>query len=924
MNAAGVVGRDGVLDEAWTALVARRTVLLTGPAGIGKTAVLRELVSRARAAGYLVVGCSPTEAETPLPLAALADLLQPLQSHRDGLPGPQRDAVDAALLLGRPDQEVLDERSLAAATRTMLETAAERAGGRLLIAVDDAQWLDPPSERALRFVLRRLANIAVLVSGRISDADHAPLGLDASPESLVRLSLAPLGVGPLHHLISRRFGVALSRPLLARVAHESGGNALLAIELARAVLRLPVPPLPNEDLPVNASIKELVAATVAAMPEPSRTAVRLAALLSMPKVAELEGAGVEPSTLDPVEEAGLVTVAADGRIRFVHPTHASAVRAGIPAGQRRRLDTMLAGSLTDPDERARHLARVTTTPDASVADELDAAAARARTHGAPELAAGLYDRAAELTPAADVERRSTRRLAAVHCRFDSGDFANAGKQADAIAGALAGDARADALLLRAAIAWSADDVADAVTAATRALDAATPQSVLAGRIHAHLAVFVEHPPLARAHAEAAGRLLTRSDATAGPGHRGVLGQDDRGTLASALMLLFYNEVRSGQPARLDLLDRALELEAGEPSWLAGTIPAIFWKAIDEHDRARDRLSWMYERALSVGDEPFQHELLTHLGETEIYAGRYADAARWTDAAHELGEQLASGMVAETWLTAMCDVHAGHLDRAAAVAAEGLRVAVETDDWWRRRIHLLLAGITALGLGRFADAAGAFADLATAIDDTGLVEPLASRFEADWVEACVGAGDFDGAEQALDRLQARHLRLPRPWTALGMARSHVLIAAGAGRPVDDVLEGLLAAYAAIPVDVVPLERARSLLVAGVAHRRARRKRPAREAIETAVAQFDALGARAHADRARAELARVGGRPASPLTLTATEERVAALATTGRTNRAIADALFISPKTVEANLARVYRKLGIATRAELGVALAAREV
>jgi len=175
---------------------------------------------------------------------------------------------------------------------------------------------------------------------------------------------------------------------------------------------------------------------------------------------------------------------------------------------------------------------------------------------------------------------------------------------------------------------------------------------------------------------------------------------------------------------------------------------------------------------------------------------------------------------------------------------------------------------------------------------------------------------------LERLQRRHDNLPRPWTSLGLARSHLLVAAAAGRPVDEAVAALEAALEAVPPDVVPVERARCLLVAGVAHRRARRKRPARDALEAATAAFDALGARALADRARDELTRVGGRPGDPLELTPTEDRVARLAAAGRTNRAIADVLFVSPKTVEANLARVYRKLGITSRAELGGVMADR--
>ncbi|MGN6608160.1 MAG: helix-turn-helix transcriptional regulator [Jatrophihabitans sp.] len=314
--------------------------------------------------------------------------------------------------------------------------------------------------------------------------------------------------------------------------------------------------------------------------------------------------------------------------------------------------------------------------------------------------------------------------------------------------------------------------------------------------------------------------------------------------------------------------------------------------------------------------------MTHLAETEIQAGRYVDARRWVDAARELGAQLASGLVAETWLGGLLDACVGELEAAGATAAEQLRIAAETDDWWRRRIHLLLAGNVALAAGRPAEAASAYTELAAAIDALGLVEPLASRFEPDWVEACVGAGDPATTEQALQRLRRRHDRLPRPWTALGIARSTVLVEAAAGRPVDDALAALDEAYAALPADVVPLERARCLLVAGIAHRRARRKREARERLDAAVAAFDELGAASWAARARAELTRLGERVAAPLELTATEHRVARLAADGRTNRVIADTLFISPKTVEANLARVYRKLGITSRAELGVALAGR--
>jgi DNA-binding CsgD family transcriptional regulator len=908
-----VVGRDAVLDQAWTVLRGSGTVLLEGAAGIGKTTVLRALVERAQTSGMVVLACGPTEIEQQLPLAAVADVLRPLDRRIDLLPDPQRDAARAALAAST---DPVDELALGAALRALVDEAAAETSAGLLLVVDDAPWLDPPSERALRFLVRRVAGrVAVLTSCRVTDSGPGPVPLGLDEAAVTRFRLAPLGLGPLHHLLTGRFDVPLPRPLLGRLAQESGGNPLLAIEMLRAILRQPAQPRPGDDLPVAGSLQALVDDTLTALPDESQLAVRLAALLTSPTVDTLADAGVADEALDPAEGAGLVRVEDSGAVRFVHPVHAAAVRAALGSGLRRRLHRRLADACTDPDERARQLARCTTAADAAVADELAAAARRARDRGASEVAMDLYDRAAALTPADEPDVLHQRRLAAVRCRFDTGDYTVAGEQARALADELDGDARAEALLLRAEITWSADDVVGAREAAESALAVAGHSSRLAGRIHAHLASFKDElPDEAIVHARAALELLEQ-----GSSAPGSLVTDDRDFLVAAHFLLFFAEVRSGRPARPELLERALELEGAEPSRLAGTVPAIWWKGVDDHTRARARLSTLLERAVAIGDEPFQHEVICHLGETEVLAGRYADADRWITEATELGRQLSSGLASETWLRGMLEAHRGDLDTAAAVADEGLAEATRTGDAWRRRINLHLAGLTALAAGRHADAVSRFAELAGAVDQTGLVEPLGTRFEADWIEACVADGDLDTARSALDRLERRHSRLPRPWTTLGLARARVLMAAAEGRAVDDAISDLETARAAVPPDVTPLDRARCLLVVGVAHRRARRKKPARDALELAAVEFDALGARSLAARAREEIARIGGRAPTPFALTETEERVARLAADGRTNRAIADALFVSTKTVEANLARAYRKLGIARRGELAAAL-----
>ncbi|MBY8875657.1 AAA family ATPase [Micromonospora sp. PLK6-60] len=905
---ATLVGRDATVEQAWRALAGRSPVIVEGPSGIGKTALWRALVARAEQAGWLVLVAAPTEAEAVLPYAALADLLRPLAARVPALPLPQRVAAEVVLLATRADEPV-DERAVGAATRALLDAAA---GGDVpvLLTVDDPCWLDPPSERALRFALRRLTRRPrVLITHRThgDDPADAPLLLDddhlAGPPR--RVAVPPLGAGALHHIVRARLGGTLSRPLLARIARDAGGNPLLAIELARAVLRLPRTPSPGEDLPVPSSMRQLLAGTLDALPAGSRDAVRLAALLTVPTVADLARAGVSADAFDAAEEAGLLSVG-PRRIGFTHPLYAAAVREGVPAGVRQRLHRILADAVADPDERARQLARCTAAPDAAVATELAAAAARQRARGAPAVAAAWYERAADLTPAQATADRDRRLLDAVQCHLDSGDYAAAGAGADAAATRLAGPALAEALLLRATVAWCVDDLPGAVRTAERALAAAGDDTQLAGRVHAHLTLFHDAPEPARRHAEAA--IAHLSDRA-----------DERPLLAAALLLLFFHEVRAGRPARTELLDRGLALEAGEPSWLAGSIPAIWWRATDEHGRARDRLHDMLDRAVARGDEPWQHEVLTHLGEAELLAGRFTTAGEHIAAARELGEQLGTGLVGETWLAGLLDAYRGRLAEAGAVAEGGLRRAAELDDAWSRRIHLQLAGFVALSAGRMSEAAEAYGALAAELDGSRIAEPLAQRFEPDWIEACVGAGDLDTARAALARLARRHDRLPRPWTILGLARSRVLVVAAAGAdPVAELAE-LAAARARVPADVLPLDRARCLLVAGRAHRRARRRREAGAALSAAAAEFTGIGAVAFADRAQAELARIGRRAPAPTALTPTEERVARLAAQGRTNRAIADTLFISPKTVEANLARVYRKLCISSRAELGAAM-----
>lgn len=895
--AARVIGRDATLVAAQQAM-AGPGVVLEGPAGIGKTAVWQELLAQTTDATTLVA--APAESERLLPYAALADLLRPLTHLIPDLPPPQRAAAEMVTATA-PVIEPVDERTVGVAVRSLLEGA----GPPLLIAVDDCQWLDVPSARALRYTLRRLTDRPRLLLSRRTETDaELPLGLDQLRPPPDQVRVPPLGIGALHHILQDRLGVVLPRPVLTRITAESGGNPLLAIEIGRAVLRLPELPRPGDDLPVARSVQELLGQSLTSMPVHTRDALRLAALLSTPTLSTLRAAGVVAQDLDPAEEAGIIRVTGTA-LRFGHPLQAAVVRAGIPDGVRRRLQTRLAAVVADPDERARQLARATVEPDARVAAELEASGHRQWARGVPDLAAELLHRAAALTPEAAPEDRDRRLISGLRARYDSGDHPATDAAAARAVESLTGDARAEALLIRAVVAFVTRGHTPAARLAQQALAAATPGSTLAGRIHAHLGVFEDRPEAAARHGELALELLSDRPA-------------DRDMRCSAMLMQFYNEVRAGRPPRTELLERALRLERDEPSWLAGSIPGLWWTAVDDHPRAWQRMHRQLDHARAKGDEPLQLEVLLHLVQSQMLAGRWSAAERNLAQATDLGEQLGADLAEQDYLAAQLGIYRGDLDGYEPLVRQRLGQAEQDEDPWARRVYGLLAGQLALHRAHFAEAAGVYAQLWAQIRAQGLVEPLALRWEPDWIEACVGAGDLVAAGQVLDRLAQRHSGLPRPWTELGLHRSRVLVLAAGGADASIALAGLQDRLDALPADVLPLDRARCLLVAGLAHRRARRRGQARTALTAALAGFEALGANAFAARTRAELDRVGVR-ATEQELTATELRVATLAARGATNKTIAETLFISPKTVEANLARAYRKLGITSRAELGATL-----
>lgn len=811
--AAATVGRDDVVAEVEQARRHSGRIVLEGPPGIGKTTALRLILDRARDDGLLVLAASPTEVESNLPYGALADVLRPLHRHLPELPAPQQAALAAALLItdGPADADV-DERAVAAGTLALLARAARRP---CLVAVDDAMWLDESSARALTFALRR---VEVPVVACVRTGAGIPLGLD---RDAVVLPVEPLSPDQISTMLAARLEDRLAVDVVARVADESGGNPLLAWEIARAVLRSPRAPLPGEDLPLaEHSVTGMSRAALDGLPARTISALRLASLLSAPRTADLLALGTSLADLDPATEAGLVEVL-DGRISFLHPVYATAARTGLSAADRRELHLRLAGSVADPDERARQLARAHVDPDESVADEVAAAAHRLRAKGAPGAAAELLLRASDLTPLGD-ERRAARALEAARCRFDSGDFRAAAAIVRSVLESATGELAAAALLLLADLCWydGSIDPASPYDVASQALALAIDGSHTAGEIHSHLAIFAPRPADSARHAAQAVAVYE-----AEPGLEREL--------ASALFAQFLGEARAGYPPRTELLETALALEGDTPIWASGTVPAIWWVTIDDHDQARRRLERLLRHAVARGDESTTLEVLTHLVGAELLAGRL-------DAAAENLARLDDLDVPHEWesvlLRAELAWHRGVVETARPLI-DALSRTVES--WYSRGARLLAARL-AMADGRPDLAVERFQAVSRELEDLGIVEWQWQRHGPDWVEAALAAGDRAEAERVTARLRARHERLPRPWTRLAVARCAVLLGE------DGALEEAVAALAETPPDAVLVDRGRTALAAGL--------------LDEAAANFRRAGASGWLDRVastRAERRRTAG-------------------------------------------------------------------
>jgi DNA-binding CsgD family transcriptional regulator len=605
----------------------------------------------------------------------------------------------------------------------------------------------------------------------------------------------------------------------------------------------------------------------------------------------------------------VVQVDGKGRIRFSHPLLASAVYDAAPAGNRRRAHRMLAARVEDPEERARHLSLMADRPDEEVAGALDAAAASAAARGASAAAAELARRALELTEEPESDRGVRRALAASHYLLDAGDSTDARAVLEACdPNWVEGDLRAELLLSLGKISWFERDFDRGYEWLVDALEHVRDVE-LASQIHFEAAWLSQdrHPLRGIEHADA---VLELVDAERSPG-----------IYSKALLFGAYLRLITGQGADDDAYERGVALQE-EASWDDISPVSGMWPLLaDDFERARGFYEPGLVKSRAEGDEPSVQGTLVRLAEIDCWTGNWARADELANEGIELADRIGSSayLGSALYARAYVDAHLGRVDAARAAADRIVELFPRVEA--QAVLGPWVLGFLALSLDEPTGADEQLSRAASILEALGQQEPARYRLHPDLVEAVIRLGDLDRAERLLSELEERGRVFPRPWILATTARCRGLLLSAQG-DLDGaraVLEEALEQHARL---AMPFERARTLLVSGQLLRRRKERREARAAFEEALAVFERLGARLWAERTRAELARVQGRSA-PADLTPTEETIAGLAASGLTNRAIAERIFVSPKTVESNMARVYRKLGIRSRAELGRAMADRE-
>jgi DNA-binding CsgD family transcriptional regulator len=877
------------------------SLVIEGEPGIGKTSLLEAAVESLCARDCRVLSCRAVEAEARLSFTAIADLLESvLDEVMATLRSVRRRALSVALLLEEPDAEPLDQRTIGAG---LVDALHQLASVRpLVVAIDDVQWLDTSSARALQFALRRVGSsrVGLLVTMR---GDHVDVPLACG--TVERLTLGPLSQAGIHRLLRDELGLNLTRPELSRLGDATGGNPLFALEVGRELASSSDGRTSADPLPVPRSFRDLLGERVRRLPAATRDVLLSAATAGRPTfdvLAAIHGAST-PARLEEARRAGVIEL--DGpRVRFAHPLLAAACYQDAPIWKRRASHERLATAMSDPEERARHLALARDSPNGPVADAVADAAVYAAERGRTSAAGELLELAASLTPLTDVSAKRARLLRAAELHRLAGERVRAGSLLDELLTDAIGDERSDVLLelarTRQGSVSSSIGLCEQALAATddpaRVADVLAYLSflrILAGDLYSALAA-------ARAGLERA-ELVDDPDLLA----RTI------GRVASAEQ--FALEITPGLLERGVELERALPRPLGYPESPTLTL-ARRLSLLGHLGLARDVMLLEERRAEALGDEGTRGQLLFYLTMVEWHAGRWTIGLEHCDVALELAEQLGDAQFRGMVLYGRAAIlgRLGRVDEARALAGEVSSIAEASEDATFPVWTASLLGFIELSLGNMTTASEWLTPLPGKLLAQGWNEPADPWPET--IEVLVALNELAAAADLLETFEGLAGRLGAPHGLAMAARCRGLIEAAEG-DTDGALRSYDRALEYHGRSEHRFELGRTLLAAGSTRRRARQKKVARAVLQSAREIFAELGASLWLARTDQEMARIAGRAPAGSSLTRMEMQVLGLVVRGHSNKEIARTLYVSVHTVEAHLTRIYRKLGVRSRGEL---------
>ncbi|MFL5935917.1 MAG: ATP-binding protein [Gaiellaceae bacterium] len=884
-------------------------LVLRGEAGIGKTALLDYAVAGAE--DMTVLRAVGLESEAELRFSGLLELLRPLSHLFPEIPPQQADVLRSALGLGAPEE--LDRFTIGVAVLNVIGVAAESRP--LLVLVDDAQWLDRATADTLRFVAKRL--VADRVAALVTVRDDEPSGMSFELPGLDRLDVRGLSGEEAVELLGAA-GIATAREVADRLCEGTRGNPLAILETCRRLSaeqldgRAPLP----EPLPAGPTLERAFARRLELLPDASRRALLVAVVSLLRKCAvdtiasALAAFGLDTDALEPAEDAGLITIA-DGGIVFQHPLVRSAVYHGAAASERRAAHRALAMSLESHDElecRAWHLAGAALGHDEQAASALDLAARQAWDRSAYPAAAAALTRAARLT---DDE---SRRMSMLHRAAQAAFRAGRGEEAAELLaepGRRASDrrTRTEALRLLGRIEYLAGRASAAGALLLEAAELAAAFDVpLAVELCAESCTTQQIVGDTTSMVATAERGRALSD-TSSEGDVKRLG-----TFTFGWVLCCAGRPREGLPVVEKFADAPVDLERElDPLRVLRSSVALDW--LDRSDEALSHVRGAVEEARARGAVGLLPYMLLQQAWHAARAGLLNDGA--AAAAEALGlarefELRLPTMHALLVLTAIaarrgdeeqCRTHADEVGPLAEQA--GLHGFVV----WRR----YSLGVLELALGRLDASAREFEQAARQLDERSSHSPSFIP-RAELAEVYARADRTADAERAIAAFAAS----PEADSTLGRAaaaRARGLLASN-----EQFVDHFDEALGALAHSSDRWSLARTRLCFGERLRRAGRRVDARRELRLALEAFEAVGAGVWAERARVELRATGEtlrrrKAWEGEQLTPQEFQIALHVARGMTNREAATALFLSHKTIEFHLGRIYRKLGITSRAQL---------